>query len=458
MSAPPQTIHIKRKRGAEEAPVNYLQLESGTKRHLKNFVYKRRNGDASTQPKPAPSIAPSPSNEIQHPPPQTAPIIQSSKADNVAEDPFKSRNQGTTEPYGQAAQPGFGQDHATAAAPSMKAPPLPVFGAQRFFHMSRASMQPPSLHTRKAGITKNRKSRYGTAVFVERGNQRTPNKSGSSLSLSRQQQAQDSEVETNTERKIKRPGTKRLNRTTTTSATPTVAQDATAAAGNTVKAPEPDHKPLPPVVRTDEADKIAADMDQWVLHEIGLNLAEMEKKPPSSPSRFKPKAPAKRFAERHPELARELDARDAPEAQDVDMSDDDYEIVVYELAPDAHKVITPLALGQIPPEQIGVLKFDTEEDMELFYGFDESDSDELPDDEEDENAENHYTADYPEEEVDSDDEFDRNAYLYRQGQNSDGDEFDAYYDGEDEEMTFSGDDEDVHQERIRRYIRQFGSG
>ncbi|KAM0286298.1 hypothetical protein ACHAQH_001029 [Verticillium albo-atrum] len=451
MSAPPQTIHIKRKRGAEEAPVDYLQLESGTKRHLKNFVYKRRNGEGSTQPKPLLPFVNPPSSEPQTIRPETAPIIQSSKV----EKPPASKNDATPEPQGPVAQRSFTRDYAPTTDTSMKAPGLPVFGAQRFFHMSRASMQPPSIRTKQPGIIKSRKSRYGTAVFVERGAQRTLTKSHSSTPLSQQQLAPEEDIKANAERKIKKPSARRLNRA---NATPAARLDVTTPVPETTKTPEPERRPLPPVVRTDQTDKITADMDQWVLHEIGLNLAEMEKKAPSSPSRFKPKPPAKRFAERHPELARELDAKDAPEPQDVDMSDDDYEIVVYELAPDANKAATPLGLGHIPPEQIGVLKFDTEEDMELFYGFDESDSDELPDDEEDENAENHYTADYPEDEVDSDDEYGRNAYLYRQGQNSDGDEFDAYYDGEDEEMTYSGDDEDVHQERIRRYIRQFGSG
>ncbi|EGY15018.1 uncharacterized protein VDAG_06508 [Verticillium dahliae VdLs.17] len=357
-------------------------LESGTKRHLKNFVYKRRNGEAKDQPKALPPSVHPLSNDFQNLPPETAPIIQSSKVQDQPYDEGKT----ATKPQAPAAQLSSTKDHASKTDAALKTTGLPAFGAQRFFHMSRASMQAPSSRSRGSGITKE------SQVSIRHRSQ--------------QHGAPEAHTETTMERKIKKPSARRLNRpapspadTTPNSTTPT--PDAAAKGPG----PEPDHKPLPPVNRTDETDKIAADMDQWVLHEIGLNLAEIKKKTPASPSRFKPKAPAKRFAERHPELARELDARDAPEAQDVDMSDDDYEIVVYELAPDTHKTATPLlALGQIPPEQIGVLKFDTEEDMELFYGFDESDSDELPDDEEDENAENHYTADYPEDEVDSDDE------------------------------------------------------
>lgn len=39
-------------------------------------------------------------------------------------------------------------------------------------------------------------------------------------------------------------------------------------------------------------------------------------------------------------------------------------------------------------------------------------------------AENYYTADYPDDEVDSDDEYDRMAYHYRTGNASDLEEFD----------------------------------
>jgi hypothetical protein len=49
-------------------------------------------------------------------------------------------------------------------------------------------------------------------------------------------------------------------------------------------------------------------------------------------------------------------------------------------------------------------------------------------------AENHYTADYPDEEVDSDDEYGRNAYNYRTHNASDLEEFD------EDDATFSDDE------------------
>ena len=49
-------------------------------------------------------------------------------------------------------------------------------------------------------------------------------------------------------------------------------------------------------------------------------------------------------------------------------------------------------------------------------------------------AEDHYTADYPEDEVDSDDEYDRNAYHYRTHNASDLEEFDEL------DVTYSDDE------------------
>jgi hypothetical protein len=54
-------------------------------------------------------------------------------------------------------------------------------------------------------------------------------------------------------------------------------------------------------------------------------------------------------------------------------------------------------------------------------------------------AENHYTADYPDEEVASDDEFDRNAYNYRTGNASDLEEYDEL---DDDGVALSDDEGD----------------
>lgn len=68
-------------------------------------------------------------------------------------------------------------------------------------------------------------------------------------------------------------------------------------------------------------------------------------------------------------------------------------------------------------------------------------------------AENYYTADYPEEEVDSDDEYGRHAYDYRNGNASDDEEFDNdYY--EDDMVLDDDEDEDATMARIRTYVKR----
>lgn len=221
---------------------------------------------------------------------------------------------------------------------------------------------------------------------------------------------------------FKRPNAKRLApRPSTDALVKSAASDTSAAkttsSDNGKAAPGPkkeevgtQRKPLPQVAPKDDPDKIAADMDEWVLHEIGLNIKEMDiqkqqeeqqqaLKSSLSPSKLKPKAPAQRFAQRNPNLARKLDVGgdgttemgrddedDAMEDADADASDDDYEIVVYELAP-RNGTGPALALGNIRPEEIGILKFDSKEDMELFYGDEDEDEEFDPEDDEDENGE-----------------------------------------------------------------------
>lgn len=76
-------------------------------------------------------------------------------------------------------------------------------------------------------------------------------------------------------------------------------------------------------------------------------------------------------------------------------------------------------------------------------------------------AENHYTADYPEDEVDSDDEYNRYAYLYRTGNASDNEEYDnnnfSDHSDEGDKMIVEGGEEfdhDIAMARIKAYNQQ----
>jgi hypothetical protein len=280
-------------------------------------------------------------------------------------------------------------------------------------------------------------------VFVERSGKRK-RLEGALLASSRQESpiasmAVDAKEKPAESQRLKRPGL----------ATKAKKKVETSASGETSKkTPE---LPQSLMRRLDvDMDQLARDMDAYTLEQISLNLSRMEEdkkssdipaKRPStvSPSKYKPKAPAQRYAERHPESTGPQGGEDVS-MEPSDNEESDYVIETYIRVP-------AMSLAEaVPPEQIGLLVFDTEPDIEFFYGA-ESDSDgEVPEDDEDSNgkfinpisrgkfivawrssavpAEDYYTADYPDDEVASDDEFGYNPYKYRTGNASDLEEFD----------------------------------
>lgn len=223
------------------------------------------------------------------------------------------------------------------------------------------------------------------------------------------------------------------------------------------------------------------DMDQWVLNEIGANLHEMEvEKKEAQRPRFKPKAPAKRWAERHPEEAASLQPP-TPEGDSAmtdvsdeaaDDDDDDWIIEEYVRIPAKSMGV------DVSPAEVGVLVLEGDEDTTLFFGLEHDEDDDYAEDDEDENgrslllnfpsplcfgranmkisAENHYTADYPEDEVDSDDEYGRHAYYYRNANASDDEMFDNnnYHSDSDEIVLEGNQDDDATMARIKAYMRR----
>jgi hypothetical protein len=207
---------------------------------------------------------------------------------------------------------------------------------------------------------------------------------------------------------------------------------------------------------TSDVDDLAQAMDKWTLDLITKNLDNMEDQRTASKyspakSRFKPKAPAQRYFERHPQSPAVKEAGNAggqmvaasTTAMDVDVAigdttdEEDYVLETYQRVP-----VERLRDQAVPAHRVGLLVFDTEPDAaEFFYG-NESDSDDaFPEDEDDENggwpsaaltsiladsrvAENYFAADYPDEDLEWDDEYDRGAYQYRNQNASDMEEFD----------------------------------
>lgn len=221
-----------------------------------------------------------------------------------------------------------------------------------------------------AGISK--KARTGPAVFVERSRKKIAQKtlqaqrSLQNLAPSQKTIVEDHvRLQTEPERVFKKPGTR----------TPRAISPHPGA---------PSRAPLPQITPdSQQMGRIAADMNQWVLNEIGANLAEMELEKKQA-SKFKPKAPAKRFQERHPEQAVSLQADGA---MDTDMSEDDgsdgeWVIEEYVRIP-AHSMAV-----DVSPTEVGVLVLEGEEDDILFFGPEQDEDDDYDEVDEDENGRN----------------------------------------------------------------------
>jgi hypothetical protein len=257
-----------------------------------------------------------------------------------------------------------GSSGSHAARPSNRA-----FEPRRF-HISRASIDPaPGSRAVEAGVS--RRNRYARAVFVERAQK----------SLRRSQP------------------TLQPAATASGSASPDHIADTPMDDVEIAEAPRP-RKPrtrsrLAPSSKTKslpawngDMEQVTADMNSWVMHEIGVNLAELDDRrtksspaKPSTPSKFKPKAPPMRFAERHPEIGNSVHKPiDNPTDSDSSEGDED-DWVVEEYV----RVPADNLDHAISPENIGVLVLDTEEDTEFFHGV-EQDSEEEMEDDEDENG------------------------------------------------------------------------
>ena len=174
------------------------------------------------------------------------------------------------------------------------------------------------------------------------------------------------------------------------------------------------------------------------LEALSHKLEHEETPTHPSPSKYKPKAPSRRFAEREPEKAAILAARDGDgngDADAMDVDNDDYVIDTY-----VREALLPDASGNLPTATgtVGYLVL-AEEDDDWWHGSDSSDKD-FDTDDDDSNAEEYYANDYPEDELSEDDEFDRDPYKRNHRHGSDDEEFDANESGDD--VVGSDEDED----------------
>jgi hypothetical protein len=258
---------------------------------------------------------------------------------------------------------------------------------RRRFHLSRSALS-TSTSTNSdvpaTGVPKRRST--SPAVFVERGRKKLIRKALQNATQQAQEKAPSPEPRTQavapapppapegTKEVFKRPGTKRVKPRS---------EDAPAQ-----RAPLPSSSARP---HTEDLDKLAAEMNQWVLDEIGANLKQMEAEKKktqtqtqtTTTSRFRPKAPPQRYTERHPEtLQPPVTDAAMSDVTDEEGDDDDGDWVIDEYV----RVPAKSMAVDISPAEVGVLVLDGEDDDIQFFGDDYDEDDEYLEDDEDENG------------------------------------------------------------------------
>ncbi|KAJ8128259.1 hypothetical protein O1611_g5378 [Lasiodiplodia mahajangana] len=435
MSVPPQLIRVKRK-ATEEAPISYLRVQE-TKRHQSSvFVYQRQNQEAAFAERSPP--------QTQKPVIHISPAHQTTAFQNITKQITSLSRDAPAEDKNGAAN---AFTVATTATGDANDSPSVSTSEPRRFHMSRKDMLlADSAYSGRShgGVSKKRST---PAMFVERKIKRissrllekrhAANKPLATPTSTQTHIADAMEIDTPEVKKFKKPGIAKLS-----GARDRMAKD----------------KPELPKSMTDrwnvDMEQLTADMEAYAMQQIGLSLQkaeeerrEQERSRINTPSRlkFKPKPPAKRYAERHPEEAQRGADREMVDA-DTENSDSDGDYII-----ETYVRVPASSIGDhVPPQSVGLLVFDEEPDVEFFYGEDEESEDEWAEDEEDENAENYYTADYPDEEVATDDEFDKNPYAFRNGNASDLEEYDVDSESDDEF------DEENTTSQFRTYIGRNG--
>ncbi|KAK4974753.1 hypothetical protein LTR66_011050 [Elasticomyces elasticus] len=180
-------------------------------------------------------------------------------------------------------------------------------------------------------------------------------------------------------------------------------------------------------------DELMLKMQQFALEEEARHRISVPEEgtghvAPSKPKlKYQPKTTVVRHNDRRSSME-SLTSSQIPEDSDVDMdtASDDGEFVYDTYVRSAAPQSLSDALESAPGSDVGYLVI-TEEDEKFWERYIEEDSDSGKDwnsEEEDENAEDYYGADYPEDEVASDDEFGEGAYGYRHG-GSDDEEWDT---------------------------------
>lgn len=155
----------------------------------------------------------------------------------------------------------------------------------------------------------------------------------------------------------------------------------------------PSPAPLPPSLvnrHNEHMDKIAADMNDWVLNEIGANLESIEnerqkERQQAERARFRPKAPAQRYQERQQQPSAVPQGDEETDRGMTDLSEEEGEEGDWIIDEYVRIPVHTMALD-IAPAEVGLLVLDNDEDSTLFFGPDHDDDDDMAEDDEDENG------------------------------------------------------------------------
>ncbi|PBP18773.1 hypothetical protein BUE80_DR010456 [Diplocarpon rosae] len=464
---PPSTIKIKRK--ATDDPVEFLRIhQSGSsgkrQRHgQESYVFSRQSTGQSTASQPAFLGA------------RNFALLPQSACSTAARSTDAAEKPQISELYNRAQSSNAPSDSPPVNSLSQ----LPLLQPQtRRFHIAR----PATFLS-----TSSRKRKVEPTVFIERrvrpkSVEGSPGRAPSADAATIGQQANKVELEEPVKRSDSQDFTPPQNE-------PPYAQKKPGLKARTFTAfvplphvtnPAPLRNNIIPsetiIPRDVTSERLAAEMQAYTLHEIGKTFAKSEAscpKPiparfPKSLSKFKPKRPAQRYAERHPQEKVDTGIEIDEEYDQEDMDDDsEYIIETYVRIP-AEELKT-----EESGKSFGLLVIDSQPDIDEFYQ-EAEDSDEEEDyGDEDENgklflplhlhidclsinliysesmqsyafqAENYYTADYPDEEVDSDDECNRNRNA------SDLEEYD-----EDDAMYIDDENEATRYPWMKTYVRR----
>jgi hypothetical protein len=358
--------------------------ESNSKRQRTDYVFSRQE---TPEPASDPSISPATPQGVR----RIKQLRRSASSQSLGTRPSEQTPQPTPLP----AQYLNGRAKDTPPTTSAIDPnQIPLKIAQpRRFHISRPSTPSNALGPSPGGQIRKRK--VEPTIFVERRTRPRSSEGktaqggqdgGTQASVSDQPQQQQA-------RKQKKPGL-----AARTSTPP-------------VKQPSPSKPTLPQSTQTISlpsglmmawdvnSEQLAAEMQAYTLQEIGKNLAASEAETPipvsesshvhkSPPSKFKPKKPALRYSERHPEDKNaHSSAMETDEPfVDEDMDDDsDYVIDTY--------VRMPVELVEFEDQErnIGLLVLDSQPDIDEFYREFSESEEEDDEEEEDENGRNSFS-------------------------------------------------------------------